>query len=111
MSQPGNFLFFQGRLLLNDFDLSASHADPSNVGFQSGTSRFSSPYLSDQHTYCARDDFISLLLTAVELVQKDTMDMVNEDAIKKKQLLADLRDGRRVITARLQELATEWMEM
>jgi len=108
--KPGNFLTVAGRLLLNDFDLSAPAADPSNTAFQSGTPRFASPYLSDSHTYSARDDFMSLIFTVVELAQKDMMDSVGHDAVKKLQLLQDLKHGRKVITPNFQKMVAKWME-
>jgi hypothetical protein len=99
-----------GRLLLNDFDLSAPAADSSNTAFQSGTPRFASPHLSDSHTYSARDDFMSLIFTVAELAQKDMMDSVGCDAAKKMQLLQDLKHGRKVITPNFQKMVAQWME-
>lgn len=108
--QPGNFLTVTNRLLLNDFDLSAVITDSSNTSFQSGTPRFASPYLSDSHTYSARDDFMSLIFTVAELAQKDMMDSVGHDVAKKIQLLHDLKDGRKVITPNFQKMVAQWME-
>ena len=98
-----------GRLLLNDFDLSALVTDASNAAFQGGTHRFASPHLAPSHTYSALDDFMSLIFTVVELAQKDLMDSVGDDPAKKTQLLHDLRDGRKSITPRFQLLVAEWM--
>ena len=95
--------------MLNDFDLSALVSDASNVAFQSGTPRFASPYLAPAHTYSARDDYMSLVFTVVELARKEEMDSVGSDCAKKIQLLQDLRDGRKSITPRFQQLVANWM--
>lgn len=94
---------------MNDFDLSAKVTDASNIAFQGGTPRFASPYLAPSHTYSARDDYMSLIFTVVELVQKDVMDSVSDDSAKKIQLLQDLRDGRKSITTNFQQLVATWM--
>ena len=111
--QPGNFLLVDDgrRLLLNDFDISATAGDASNDGFQSGTPRFQSPYLADAHTYTRRDDFISLIFTVVELAQKSVMNTVNVDRDKKLRLLEDLQAGRVLVTPRFQAAVAMWLSL
>lgn len=90
------------RLLLNDFDLSARVEDDDNEGFESGTSRFRSPYLSPDHRYEAKDDLVALVFTVLELVRTDLMDVCASSADLKLQMLEEIAAGRHATSIPLQ---------
>ena len=95
---------YQGKLLLNDFDMSCLANDTSNIRFKGSTCRFASPFLDDgNHIYNEYDDRLSLVLTILDLIKLEVMELAGDDPQKKKTVLRDISCGKIFITAMLQD--------
>ena len=108
--KPQNFIWYANKLFLNDFDLAAKK-EVSNSGFTGGTERYSSPLLGRDHTYNEKDDILSLILSAIDLIYPALMD----GRFNKVDLFKRIID-RTIVTTELihstlvEAAPTKWME-
>ena len=107
--KPQNFIWSANKLLLNDFDLAAKKV--SNSGFTGGTERYSSPLLGRDHTYDEKDDILSLILSAIDLIYPALLDgRFNKVDLFKRIIDRTIMTTELIHSTLVEAAPTKWME-